>query len=53
MVAVELTICPQLGVFGPKKSDIINDLTFQPGKTTPYLNIFTLHVCTKIILVKE
>ena len=53
MVAVAFKISPKLGVIGPKTSDIMTSLTLQSGETIPDLNIHTLCVIIKIILLKD
>ena len=53
VVAVSFTIIPQMGVIGTQKSDIIISITHNPNETIPVLNIYTLRVCIKIILVKN
>ena len=53
MVAVAFTISPKLVFIGPKASDIITSLTLRPGETILKLNIYTLHVCINIILIKD
>ena len=53
IVAFAFTISPQLGVIGPKISDITTSLTLRPGETIPDLTIHTLRVIIKIILLKD
>ena len=53
MVAVALKIGTQLGVILTKPSDLVTSFTLQPGKTIPYLHIFTFHVRIKIILAED